>query len=267
MSMTLNLAQRLLALGQNYQQLGRNHDALRYLGRLAGFRDLEPEVAERTQISLAEIYLARRHFHKARRHLTAALAHQPNNARYHHLMAVAWAADEKGDRRRAADHYRQALRLDSDQPHCLSEFGLLALEIGQTEEGFQCLFRAAELAPNDSLVVGRLAEGLVQEDRIDEARRALQAALFRNSRDARFRKLWNDFQFQQLQQQQQRGGYTNDGADDAEGPTLLPFVRGAVPQAGAAPGPAKIIRCDGPAAPAAPHKTGRRGLPRRRHAQ
>ncbi len=266
MSMTLNFAQRLLAMGQNYQQLGRNHDALRYLGRLAGFRDLEPEVAERTQISLAEIYLARRHFHKARRHLTAALAHQPNHARYHHLMAMAWAADEKGDRRRAADHYRQALRLDPDQPVCLSEFGLLALEIGQTQEGFDCLFRAVELAPDDPMVVGRLAEGLVQEDRIEEARRVLQAALFRNSRDPRFRKLWNDFQFQQLQCEQQRGRAAAGANSADQGPTLLPFVR-VVPQSDAVPGPATIIRCDAPAPPAAPHRTRPRKLPHQRHAQ
>lgn len=267
MSMTLNLAQRLLALGQNYQQLGRNHDALRYLGRLAGFRDLEPEVAERTQISLAEIYLARRHFHKARRHLTAALSHQPNNARYHYLMAVAWAADEKGDRRRAADHYRQSLRLDPEQPLCLSEFGLLALEIGQTEEGFECLFRAVELAPDDPTVVGRLVEGLVQEDRVAEARQALQAALFRNGRDARFRKLWNDFQFQQLQQQQHRGRYAQEAGDaEDKGPTLLPFVR-VVAEAGSAPGRAKILRCDPPAPTSPPHKARPRKLPNRRHAQ
>lgn len=264
MSTTLNLAQRLLAMGQNYQQLGRNHDALRYLGCLAGFRDLEPEVAERTQISLAEIYLARRHYHKARRHLTAALAQQPDNARYHYLMAIAWAADDKGDRQRAADHYRQSLRLDPEQPIGLSEFGLLALEIGQTEEGLQCLFRAVELAPHDPLVVGRLAEGLIQEDRIAEARQTLQAALFHNNRDPRFRKLWNDFQFQQLQQQQRRR-FADDAADSEDrGPTLLPFVR-VSPQASVVLGPAKIIRCDTPATP--PHQARSRRLPHQRHAQ
>jgi tetratricopeptide (TPR) repeat protein len=266
MSRTLNLAERLLARGRNFQELGRRQDALHILGRLAGFRHLPAAVAEETQVRLAEIWLARRKYRRARRHLTAALVHQPACPRYHYLMGAALAGDPKGDRQRAAHHYRQALQLDPKQPDRLSEFGLLALQLGQTDEGFECLRRAVELAPADPSVVSRLVEGLRSEGRIDEARRALQAALFRNPRDARFRQLWNDFQFQQLRREQEQERRRDLLANETDGPTLLPFVRpapGTVPfQQGK-----KRVRRDGPSAPAPPHTTRPARLPQQRHAQ
>src|SRR6516165_3949935 len=188
MSMTLNLADRLLSMGRHFRELGRNQDALRILGRLAGFRDLAPEVAEETQVHLAEIQLARQHFTRARRHLTAALVHQPQSARYHYLMATALAGDPRADHTRAADHYRQSLKLHPEQPACLAEYGLLALRLGQTDEGLASLLRAVELAPNDATVVGSLAQGLTEEGRREEARSILRAALFRNPRSIAFRK-------------------------------------------------------------------------------
>ncbi len=130
MSRMLNLVDSLLAKGRHLQELGRDQDALSILGRLAGFRDLPPKIAEETRVRLAEMLLRRRQYLKARRHLSAALGHQPNQARYHFLMATAWDADQKGDPHKAADHYRRSLELDPHQPHCLGEFGLLALRQG-----------------------------------------------------------------------------------------------------------------------------------------
>jgi tetratricopeptide (TPR) repeat protein len=265
MSMTLNLADRLLAMGRNLQELGRTQDAVGLLDRLEGFRQLPADVAEETQARLAEIALERRQYKKARRHLTAALVYRPANGHYHYLMAVALENDESGDRHRAAEHYRKALRLDPNQPDWLGDFGLLALRLGQTEEGLRCLRRAVELAPDDPEVVGRLAEGWQDEGRPEEARRALQAALFRNPGDRRFRRLWEDFQFDRLrrQQEQRRRQARLGGGDDR--PTLLPFVRLETGR------PSnrlsrKIIRRDPPSPPAPPHTTRRAGLPHRRHA-
>jgi tetratricopeptide (TPR) repeat protein len=266
MSTMLNLADRLLAMGRHFHQLGRNQDALHILTRLASFRQLPASVAEEIQVHLAEICLTRRKYRRAQRHLTTALVHQPDNARYHFLMATALAGDDKADRQRAADHYRKSLQLEPEQPTCLSEFGLFALRLGQTEEGLRCLRRAVELAPDNPKVVRRFVEGLQEEDRIDEARSALRAAIFRNSRDPRFRRLWNAFQFQQLHQEQQR--QRHNAADMAEdpGPILLPFVRLAtdsVPNRSRR----KIIRHDAPSPPAPPHTPRPEGLPNQRHAQ
>src|SRR5205085_6029856 len=110
-------------------KLGRTGDAHRILLRLAGLRTLPPEVAEMSQAMLAEIYLKRRQYRRARRSLTAALVHRPDCARYHYLIAQAWQDDDRPDRERAREHYARSLELDPEQPECLSRLGLLLVEL------------------------------------------------------------------------------------------------------------------------------------------
>src|SRR5438874_10813929 len=135
MSMTLNLADRLLAMGRNFQAIGRDRDALHILGRLSDFRQISADVSEESQHRQAEILLRSGRYVRARRHLTALLVQRPDSARYHYLMANALNNDMKADPQRAADHYRKSLRLDPQQPTCLGEFGLPSLRLGQTEDG------------------------------------------------------------------------------------------------------------------------------------
>ncbi len=263
MSKTLNLVDRLLARGKNFQQLGRNQDALEVFDQLAGFRELPPLVAEETQVHRAEILMQRGEYRAARRHLAAVLVQQPDNARYHYLMATALRCDEEGDAHRAARHYRKSLEIDPDQPECLSEYGLLALGQGKVLEGLKCLRRAVELTPDDPDLVGQLVEGLLEVGRQDEARKALQAALFRNARDGRFRKLWSDFQFQQLREEQQEERYelaNLKGGD--QGPVLLPFLR-PISEPAAAFSRGKRIRQDAPSPLSPPHLPRPAGTPSR----
>src|SRR5262245_18001491 len=185
MSTTLKLVDRLLDRGRNFQYLGRHRDAQQVLNRLASFRDIPPDAHEEILARLAEMLLHEGRFTKARRQLTALLVQCPDSARYHYLMATAYDLDERADGQRAAEHYRKSLALEPDQPQCLGEFGLLALRLGQSEEGLKCLRRAVELAPHDPEAVSRLAEGLRLEGRDDEALDALRAARFRNARDPR----------------------------------------------------------------------------------
>ena len=267
MSMTLNLVDRLLARGRHFQQLGRDHDAIDTLGRLSQFASLPAEVAEETQARLAEIHLRCNRPRKARRHLTAALVHQPTNARYHLLMARAVEADRRGDPDRALEHYRRSLEIDPDQPDCLSECGLLATRQGQSGEGLNNLRRAVELDSDNPELLQRLVKGYCILRRPEEARAALRIALFRHARDARYQKLWNDFQFEQLRRQQETDNLARCGTDgsDAE-PIVLPFVRLARPET-QGKGSATIIRVDGPETPRPPHHPRISRLPRRRHAQ
>src|SRR5205085_12150258 len=131
MSRTLNLVDRLLAMGRNFQHIGRDQDALDVLSRLASFRELPAPAAEETQFRLGEILLKRRKYTRARRHLAAALLHDSENSRYHHLMASALSAGDKRDPKRAAEHYRRCLEIDPKQPRCLGEYGLAALREGE----------------------------------------------------------------------------------------------------------------------------------------
>lgn len=265
MSRTLNLVDCLLARGRHLQQLGREQDAFHTFERLAGFRKLPKQVAEETQVRLAELLFDRGEFQSARRHLAAALVQQPTSARYHFLMASALEADDNGNDRRALEHYRMSLELDGDQPECLGEAGMLALRLGKVVEGLKWLRRAVELAPDSPEAVARLVEGLVEIGRPEEARLTLRAALFRNHRDGRFRKLWNDFHFHELREEQemvQESRWEAGVGDDK--PVLLPFLR---PVSAPAKVSGKRIRRD-PAAPLPPPHVPRRGrLPDHKHAQ
>jgi tetratricopeptide (TPR) repeat protein len=223
---TLNLVDRALAMGRRYQEAGRHRDAVMVLTRLSRFRYLPTEAAEEAQARLAEIHLKRRKYRHARRHLTAALRHQPDNARYHYLLATTLQAEEGADFQRAGEHYRRALELDPGHVKCLADYGFLLLRLGQTDEGLERLRQAAERAPEDVEVLGKVVKGLRLAGRGEEARSVLQIALFRNGRSPRFRKLWNEFRFQQVRRRREteRRQEEEDGAD-AEPPVLLPFVR------------------------------------------
>jgi Flp pilus assembly protein TadD len=258
-STTLGFVDHLLSRGRHLQQLGRTHDALRLLTRLAGFRELPPAVAEEVQFRLGELHLRRKKTARARRHLSAALRYAPENPRYHFLLAQALDND-RGDPARAADHYRTSLALDGAQADCLCAYGALALRLSRTAEALECLRAAANLAPDDLKVLAEVTAGLRRADRADEARGLLLAARFRHPRDGRYLKLWNDFQFHAARRRQDADRCHNAARDD--GPVLLPFLR---PVRETAPRPAaagKIIRADGPAAPA-PHV----GQPARRNDQ
>jgi tetratricopeptide (TPR) repeat protein len=265
MSRTLNLADHLLSMGRNYQELGRTQDAVRVLTRLTGLRDLPGAVAEETQARLGELQLRRRKFARARRHLTAALRHQPDSARYHHLMGLAVSAADHGDAQRALEHFQRSLAIEPDQPKCLCAHGRLALRLGLRDEGLTSLRRAAELAADDPVVLADVVKGLRLASLVSEAEGLLRAALFRNARDPRFRKLWDDFQFQQARREQEIARLAARLRQD--GPVLLPFVRppeGTTPRRRLA---RKIIRQDGPGPVPPPHAGQSVRFPDQRHAQ
>lgn len=254
MSKTLNLFDGLLVMGRKYQQLEQHHQAAHVLGRLARFPDLPPKLAEEAQLRLAELYLKRKKPARARRHLAALLCLCPRNARYHLLMATA-IQKQKKDPERALRYFRKALQLDPKQPDCLAAYGSCLVRIGNAATGLVHLRAAAELAPDDAGVIGKLIRGLRRAGAADEARCVLIAARFRNPRDGRFRRLYNDFMFGRLRRAQARDQRPPDPAD-ASHATLLPFARpaGKADRGGAE---LRLIRLD-PASPTpAPHTSSR----------
>jgi Flp pilus assembly protein TadD len=255
-STTLNLVDRLLALGRNYQHVHRNHEAVQAFGRLAGLRELPPAVAEEAQARLAELHIERKKLRKARRHLTAALLYRPDSARYHYLMATTLDTRREGDWPRAAEHYRKSLELDPNQPQCRCALGLTLLRMGQVAGALDALRQAAEQAPDDPAVLTKVIKGLRLADQSVEARRLLLAARFRNPRDGRFGRLYNDFMFRQLRKEQTAARLRRTDLTDTDGPVLLAFVR---PERETAPVEAeqKLIRLDQAAPPSAPHSPAR----------
>ena len=247
MSTTLGLVETLLERGRSLHEYGQEHDAYRTLKQLAGFRELPTPAAEEIHSLLAEIQFGRRKYLRARRHLAAALGYCPTNAQYHYLMAAAVDADDDADKQRALKHYRRSLRLDPDQPTCLVDYGLLCVELGRAGAGLRALRRAVRLRPDDPDVVGAAVEAMCEVDRANEARRLLLAARFRNARDPRFQRLWDDFQFQQARTAQaaKRGGRKSSAGE----PVVLPFVRPAASGTDAG----KRVRRDRPAPLPKPH--------------
>jgi hypothetical protein len=122
-----------------------------------------------------------------------------------------------------------------------AEFGLLAIRRGRTDEGLTRLREAAERHPDDPGIVGKLAKGLRLAGKTAEARKTLRAALFRNSRTPRFRKLWSEFQIESLRRREAARMGHRGNAEDA--PVILPFVR-VVPAAPAAEVNPTILRTD-----------------------
>lgn len=252
MTSTLNLIDRLLTMGRNLQQLQRHHEALDVLGRLAGLRELPAEVAEETQFRLAEIHLKSRRPKTARRHLTAALLYRPDSARYHHLMATILDRKAGRSQERAAEHYRKSLESDSEQPICLADFGLLTLRQGQLEAGLEKLRAAAQMAPDDPAVLAKVVKGMRLAEQFDEALTLLRAARFRNPRDGRFLRLYNDCMFRWLRKRQ-RGQRHATVVRTEGGPTLLAFLRPEAEAPAAVAGHGKVIRIDPPAPTPGPH--------------
>lgn len=225
MTEPLNLADRLLALGTHYRDLGRAQDANNVLSRLLAFRTLPPEVACQAQVTLAEIQLRARKYKRARRHLAAALQVDAANPRLHYLMANACREEDQGNLRRASIYYARSLELDADDVRCRGEYGLVLIHLGRTEEGLEHLARAQREAPHDLEVLERRLRGLRRAGRIDEARHLLQQSRFQFPRQPRFEKLARDFQFQILRQDQEFARLQEETMTDGEAPVLLPFVR------------------------------------------
>ena len=246
MGRTLNLCECLLAMGRDFQSAGRLVEASRVLQRLAGFRDLPAPIAEDAHARLATIFLELREFKKARRHLTSVLFYRPSHAPYYYQLASALHHDPDVDPTRAVRYYRQALRLDADQPRWWCDFGRLLLQIGRTQKGVVALRKALSLAPDNPALIAKLVEGLCLAGRTAEARAILRDARFRHPRDPRFRKLWNDFRFRRVASEQ----YDTPAAEE---PVILPFVRrAALPEATPPQLPGRIVRLDHGSKPA-PH--------------
>lgn len=260
MTATLNLFDHLLTLGRRYQDQGRTRDALGVFGRLADFRELPAATAAETQERLAELQLKRRKYRRARRHLAAALTYRPDSARLLHLMATAVQSEDRGDLDRAGEYYGKALAQEPDHVPCLADGGLLAVRLGQTDEGLARLRRAIELEPDNADVVAKLVKGLRLAGLGDDARQVLRAALFRNPRVLRFRRLWDEFQFKDARQRQESARRRRRPRDDGA-PVLLPFV-------GVGRDELASVRLDGPATVGRPHRP-RKGSPTdpRRHVQ
>ena len=250
MSGTLNLFERLLSRGRHMQQIGRRTDARMLLERLLAFPAVPAALAAEANRLLGELHLDAHRYCRARRHLKAALQLHAD-AETHFRLATAYAIDPDADPVCAWKHYRKALLLRPDAPNYLAAFGQLAVRLGRRRAALEALRQAAVLAPNDVGVLDDLADGLAELGRVKEAKAVLQAALFRLPHDARVRRLWNHFRFQQARRRQE-SGRTKLAVPAGPEPVLLPFVRVVSDRPARRGGSGGVIRRDRFSRPA-PH--------------
>ena len=250
MSRTLNLCEHLLYEGRRFWSLGVDRHALRTFANLSRLGELPADIAEETQRRLAELCLKQRKFAKARRHLAAALSHDPNNSESHHMLACSHAEDQRGDRGLAIRHFRQSVQLDPENPIYHRDAGKFALKHGKPQLGLAWLRRAVELAPDDAEVIRDVVSSLQKCGNSTEAQSIARAAFFRNSRSPHFQRLWHDFRFQQLQEHQHRVQKSRIVRHAvAEGRICLSFQRLTIDT----PRGRKLVRQDGPSGPRPSH--------------
>lgn len=237
----LNLVDGLLARARRFHEMGQLPQAAQILKKLVVFQQLPAEAAEEAQSRLADIQFRQGQFCRARRHLRAALAHQPGNADYHHRLAVALEEDPQADPLHALNHYRRCIKLDPKNPHYWCDFAYAAVNADQKEQGLKALRKANRLAPDDPEVLSIVVHGLCSEGCKDEARDLLRAARFRHPRDFRFLGLWNRLQFDLLFERQQQRRAPRAQPKPAKA-AVLPFARKQDVKLGL-----KTFRLDGPA--------------------
>lgn len=239
---SFNLVASVLSQGRRLHELGQFPQAALLLRKLVAFQQLPAEIAEEAQSRLADIQFRQGQFVRARRHLRAALAHQPTNADYYHRLAVALEDDPNADPLRALNHYKRCLKLDPKNPHYWCDFAFAACNAGQQEQGLKALRKANRLAPDDAEVLSLVVRGLCGEGCEEEARQLLKAALFRNPRNFRFRGLWNRFQFDLLFERQQKRTAPKEQTNVVK-TLILPFQ----PKQGEMKLGGRSFRLDGPA--------------------
>jgi len=218
---TLCLFDELLTRGRRLQEAGQPAAAIACLERLLALAGVPGLSAAEAHQRLGEIALKRRLYRRARRHLLAAVRLWPANPRAHFLLGLAWSYDPEGDLHKAAGHYRRALRLSPRLARCRGELGLVALRLGEHEEGLTLLREAAEQAPADAAAAGRLVRGLLLCGRPEEAVATVRAALFRAPRCPRLHKLWIDLQLAALR----RDRDTSAARTREPEAVVLPFLR------------------------------------------
>ena len=173
------------------------------LTRLAEFRKLPAHVLEELHELRADVHFNLHHFTEARRHLTAAIAVRPLEARHHYMMAIAIEEDATTDRKRAQMYFERAIQIEPDNAGYWVDFGSYLFTLDKVKDALKAIRKAYALASGDVETIGRVAEVLRREGYLEEATTKLRAALFENHGAAAFRQLWQQHQFAMIHAQQQ----------------------------------------------------------------
>lgn len=157
---------------------GQRAPALAQLTRLLTRPDTPAALLAEGHRMAGELALELERYATARRHLKAAVALEPDNARVRYAMGLAWQDDPNGCDRRAAICFKKAAALDAANPRYRAAFGRAAARCGKVKRGVREMLAAAELAPGNLEVIRVIVGGLLELGRAREARQVVATARF-----------------------------------------------------------------------------------------
>lgn len=198
---------------------GRRADALTQLAPLLSSPDTPPHLLLLAHRLAARVHAAGENYRAARKHLRVAAKLAPPTAEIHYELGVAFERDPYGCDRRAARRFREAVKLNPREAKYVAALGRALVRINRVRAGVKHLRTAAELAPNNAVVLKVVVDGMCDANRAVEAARIVTKARFLAPADAKLRRLADDLRYSVAQQAQRRG------AKVGAGPVALPFLR------------------------------------------
>jgi hypothetical protein len=151
---------------------------------------LEPTLAAEANFLLAQVRFALADLAGAEASARRAVAIESDNPNYRVFLAQ--SLEEQGSDE-ADTHFSQAARLSPDDPHVVLSFARNVAERKDKEQGVRLMESAYASAPDDPEIVESVVEGLLQNDRLDEAELVVTQALYRHGADRRFRRIRDRF--------------------------------------------------------------------------
>jgi tetratricopeptide (TPR) repeat protein len=226
MSWKLALIDDGMAAARSLVRKGRTTEALAQATRLLNRPDLPVVVAADAHRVIAELLIDAERYAKARKHLRAALALEPEHARTQYLLGLAFECDPLGDDRHAARRFHKASKLVPASALYRAAFGRAAVRSDHRKRGVRELLACTEPATKDTTVLQVVVTGLLEAGKIAMARRIITKARFSCPGNREVSRLWEQVRFEAARVGQTRGRSTQDAGPARDGGVqLLPFLR------------------------------------------
>lgn len=215
MSAQIRFVDSLWSRCQTLLELGQVHQARPLLQRLLQL-DLPQSVRAEASMLLADLLRGLGDYSQARRHVSAALAGDPDDPALHHYLGYLHDEDEEGDGARALRHLRKALKLAPESSECHRALGESLLHQGQEDRGLAHLREAVEIEPDNLDSMRSYVTALVNTGQAEEAKQTLRLLQFRLGKGhPTVQTLWNHLAFASVQRRQER----------TERPATLPLLK------------------------------------------
>ncbi|HMO34613.1 MAG TPA: tetratricopeptide repeat protein, partial [Gemmatales bacterium] len=155
--------------------------------------ELPQQIRTQAAMSLANLCRSSGDYTKARKHLSAALAGDPDEPCLHHMLGYLHEEDEEdGCETRALAHLKKAVKLAPDSSECHRALGEFFFHHNQIQKAMVHLKEAVKLEPDNLDSFGTYLECLVESGKMDEAKSQLRQLQFRMGKaHPGIQQLWN----------------------------------------------------------------------------